>query len=293
MGQLTVPADARPGTPLYHKSFAWNRLSDGGEQWIRCADDPHGLSPLLLDSLLSGGVTRPTVYQTNLAGIGVRVSLRAIGGYGGFPDRPTPSPFSQRVDNPAALPDAVWKLGYFRLTIELIKTGPAATPGELEYHSERFLMAEHTPLAALDLTGRISTAGCSVNDATPALIKLPAAMLATLRRRRQNHRRHPFRRCSWIAIARSAVSLRVDGAEPLAARGHGVLRNDATDDRAQGIGVQLLYHRQPVVLNHEMTLGSASAGRLPLPLTARYYQTRSRITAGQVSAVATYTLHYD
>ena len=84
------------------------------------------------------GVTRPTVYQTNLAGIGVRVSLRAIGGYGGFPDRPTPSPFSQRVDNPAALPDAVWKLGYFRLTIELIKTGPAATPGELEYHSERF-----------------------------------------------------------------------------------------------------------------------------------------------------------
>ncbi len=83
-------------------------------------------------------MTRPTVYQTNLAGIGVRVSLRAIGGYGGFPDRPTPSPFSQRVDNPAALPDAVWKLGYFRLTIELIKTGPAATPGELEYHSERF-----------------------------------------------------------------------------------------------------------------------------------------------------------
>jgi hypothetical protein len=45
------------------------------------------------------------------------------------------------VNNPAILPDAVWKLGYFRLTIELIKTGPAATPGELEYHSERFLMA--------------------------------------------------------------------------------------------------------------------------------------------------------
>ena len=44
VGQLTVPADARPGTPLYHKSFAWNRLSDGGEQWIRCADDPHGFA---------------------------------------------------------------------------------------------------------------------------------------------------------------------------------------------------------------------------------------------------------
>ena len=98
VGQLTVPADARPGTPLYHKSFAWNRLSDGGEQWIRCADDPRGLSPLQLNSLLSGGATRPTVYQTNLVGIGVRVSLRAIGGYGGFPDRPTPSPFSQRVN---------------------------------------------------------------------------------------------------------------------------------------------------------------------------------------------------
>ena len=73
VGQLTVPADARPGTPLYHKSFAWDRLSDGGEQWIRCADDPHGLSPLQLNSLLSGGATRPTVYQTNLAVIGVSV----------------------------------------------------------------------------------------------------------------------------------------------------------------------------------------------------------------------------
>lgn len=92
---------------------------------------------------------------------------------------------------------------------------------------------------------------------------------------------------------RGLISLRVDGAEPLSARGHGVLRNDATDDRAQGIGVQLLYHRQPVALNHEMTLGSASAGRFILQLTARYYQTRPRITAGQVSAVATYTLHYD
>ncbi|MDP1304557.1 fimbrial protein, partial [Klebsiella pneumoniae] len=76
------------------------------------------------------------------------------------------------------------------------------------------------------------------------------------------------------------ISLRVDGAEPLSARGHGVLRNDATDDRAQGIGVQLLYHRQQVVLNHEMTLGRASAGRFSLPLNDRYYQSRSRITAG-------------
>ncbi len=109
-------------------------------------------------------MTRSTVYQTNpRRHWRSRIAARAIGGYGGFPDRPTPSPFSQRVDNPAALPDAVWKLGYFRLTIELIKTGPAATPGELEYHSERFLMAEHTPPAALGLTGRISTAGCSVN----------------------------------------------------------------------------------------------------------------------------------
>lgn len=226
-------------------------------------------------------MTRPTVYQTNLAGIGVRVSLRAIGGYGGFPDRPTPSPFSQRVDNPAALPDAVWKLGYFRLTIELIKTGPAATPGELEYHSERFLMAEHTPLAALDLTGRISTAGCSVNDATPALIKLPAAMLDHFGGVGKTTGDTPF---ALQLDCNSAVTvfLRVDGAEPLTARGHGVLRNDATDDRAQGIGVQLLYHRQSVVLNHEMTLGSASAGRFTLPLTARYYQTRSRITAGGV-----------
>lgn len=159
-------------------------------------------------------MTRPTVYQTNLAGIGVRVSLRAIGGYGGFPDRPTPSPFSQRVDNPAALPDAVWKLGYFRLTIELIKTGPAATPGELEYRSERFLMAEHTPLAALDLTGRISTAGCSVNDATPALIKLLRRCLTTSAASAKPPAT-PLSRCSWIATARSRFPCELTARSPL------------------------------------------------------------------------------
>ncbi len=74
-------------------------------------------------------------------------------------------------------------------------------------------MAEHTPLAALDLTGRISTEGCSVNDATPALIKLPAAMLdhfggvgkppAT-----------PLSRCSWIATARSRFPCELTARSP-------------------------------------------------------------------------------
>ena len=54
VGQLTVPADARPGTPLYHKSFAGTALATAANSGSRCADDPHGLSPLLLDSLLSG-----------------------------------------------------------------------------------------------------------------------------------------------------------------------------------------------------------------------------------------------
>ena len=63
-------------------------------------------------------------------------------------------------------------------------------------------MAEHTPLAALDLTGRISTAGCSVNDATPALIKLPAAMLDHFGGVGKTTGDTPSR-CSWIATARS------------------------------------------------------------------------------------------
>ena len=146
-------------------------------------------------------MTRPTVYQTNLAGIGVRVSLRAIGSYGGFPDRPTPSPFSQRVDNPAALPDAVWKLGYFRLTIELIKTGPRRRRASLSITASAFNGGAY-PAGRVRLNRQDQHRGCSVNDATPALIKLPAAMLDHFGGVGKTTGDTPLR-CSWIATALS------------------------------------------------------------------------------------------
>lgn len=78
-------------------------------------------------------------------------------------------------------------------------------------------MAEHTPLAALDLTGRISTAGCSVNDATPALIKLPAAMLDHFGGVGKTTG-DTFRAAAGLQ-QRGHGFLRVDGAEPLTAGG--------------------------------------------------------------------------
>lgn len=74
-------------------------------------------------------------------------------------------------------------------------------------------MAEHTPLAALDLTGRISTAGCSVNDATPALIKLPAAMLDHFGGVGKTTGDTPFA-LQLDCNSAVTISLRVDGAEP-------------------------------------------------------------------------------
>lgn len=174
---------------------------------------------------------RPTAYQTNLAGIGVCVSLRTIGGHDGFPDQPTPSPFSQRMNNPATLPGAVRKPGYFRLAIELTKTGPMATPDELGYYSKRFLMVEHIPLTVLDLSGRVSTAGYSANDATPAPTKLPVAIFGHFDNVDKIVGDTPFA-LQLNCNSAVAISLYVDGAGPFTVRGHGALCNDTTDDRA-------------------------------------------------------------
>lgn len=63
-------------------------------------------------------------------------------------------------------------------------------------------------------------------------------------------------------------------------------------DVAKGVGIQILYNGTPVTLDNNMVLKTSAGGQENFPFTARYYQTKSTVTAGSANAIATLNLTY-
>jgi len=61
---------------------------------------------------------------------------------------------------------------------------------------------------------------------------------------------------------------------------------------ASGVGVQLLYNNAPLDLNTRITLKTSAGGVESLPLTVRYYQTRTSVMPGTANASATMEITY-
>ncbi|OMP91467.1 fimbrial protein [Raoultella terrigena] len=294
LGNLVVPANALVGSPVYSKTFAWDAVSDVGSQWLSCDNSHPARHQFILRSFMSAIAATPTIYQTSVPGIGIRFSMRAVSGYDGFPDAWTSSPFNETVRwlaGPGLQTEDVFKMDPFRLKIEIVKTTPTVMPGNLEYHNEHFLLADKTALAAMTVRGAISVGGCTLDSATRTMVKLPAANLDRFGHVGKTTGDTPF---ALRLDCNSAVhvTLRVDGNEAPTTREQGVLINDAANNRAKGVGIQLLYQHLPLKLHQEMQMGVATEGLYAIPLSARYYQTRAHVTAGRVTSVATYTLAY-
>lgn len=61
---------------------------------------------------------------------------------------------------------------------------------------------------------------------------------------------------------------------------------------ATGLGVQFIYDGKPLEINSRVVMKQSQGGQEILPITARYYQTKSVVTPGDASAYATLTLTY-
>jgi len=80
-----------------------------------------------------------------------------------------------------------------------------------------------------------------------------------------------------------------------------VLTNTAAaSEKANGVGVQLLWNyqnkNQVIKKGDKLALGTLSSNQTlqyNVPMTARYYQTATNVTAGKVRAMATVTIEYD
>lgn len=70
------------------------------------------------------------------------------------------------------------------------------------------------------------------------------------------------------------------------------LSNQGNSDVAKGVGVQILYNGSPMTRSSNLVLKKSAGGQEMFPLTARYYQTKTSVTPGTASAIATLSVVY-
>ncbi|CAI1072360.1 fimbrial protein [Serratia quinivorans] len=94
--------------------------------------------------------------------------------------------------------------------------------------------------------------------------------------------------------AGTKVTLTLDGSAVSSSANRVLALTNATAaDTAAGVGIQMLYNDAPVTLGSALSIGTpTTAGTYSIPLTARYYQTGSTVTAGTANGTATFTLTY-
>lgn len=86
------------------------------------------------------------------------------------------------------------------------------------------------------------------------------------------------------------VNLQIDGNAQNA--NNGVLNINSGTGSASGIGIQILYNDQPLVLGTSFLTDTTTNETYNINLKSRYYQTSSNITAGSANSSATFTLTY-
>lgn len=70
------------------------------------------------------------------------------------------------------------------------------------------------------------------------------------------------------------------------------LSGQGTAGVASGLGVQLLYNGEPLENNKNIVMKKSEGGQEMLPITARYYQTKTAVMPGDASTSATLILTY-
>ncbi|HBV2141019.1 TPA: fimbrial protein [Klebsiella variicola] len=88
------------------------------------------------------------------------------------------------------------------------------------------------------------------------------------------------------------INLKIDGDIQNAEQG--IVNISEGDNSASGIGIQLLFNNKPIILSNQIDIGKATNNvNYSIPLQARYYQIREKITPGKANAIATFTLTYN
>ncbi|KZQ08878.1 fimbrial protein [Enterobacter hormaechei] len=279
VGTINVQRDAPAGTVVFSGA-----ASATGSYLTGCTN------PLMLGfSLRYNGATLSSygnhVYNTNVSGIGIRFSSN------GYFENPS-NTFSYNAQTSY--------VDWYGGRIELVVTGPvssgALTPGTIGVVTLQGSDGLYRDGLTTQLTsGTINALACTVNT---------AQVLRVLCSRGRGAHRGAERRGGNIPYRKGQLGLTCAAGTNITVSLSGIQNPDSANTSvmaltgqgnagtAKGVGVQLIYNGAPLVMNSRLFLRQSAGGQETLPLTARYYQTLTRVESGSANASATLNLTY-
>lgn len=284
LGTITVPTDTPVGSTVFTQDYLFDSVA--GHQSFSCGGRDWTGNYI---TTMSGSAISPNIYNTGISGLGIRISMYSEADYWAFPVTATPAPFTVPLHVTGA-DNASFGSAYLHVVVDVIKTGESLTAGNLDYVAPEFAYADTLKLADLQVSGVVTVSSCTVDSSTPKIVELDTVSSSKLATTGSTANSKPFD-ITLNCNGSSNVNVTLSGEEDVNTHGLGVLALDSSST-AKGVGIQILYQDNPVMLNQLMSVGTATTGQFKIPFTARYYKTLSTVTAGDVSAVATYTLTY-
>lgn len=274
-GNVSVQRDAPIGSVL---ATATTGTYNGGQAIAGCSESWTYRWELSKWSSLSSLGNK--VYNTNIAGVGLRLTNTASGKL---------LPYDQSMGTGSVIINADG------IKAELIKTGDI-TGGTLDTGMlARASVANQFYFANVTLNGTntITSESCSV---TTNPVNVP------LGDHDKSEFSGPGTGTAWqtfninlSCVQGARINVRIDATADSDAGVPGVIKLDSDPVNASGVGVQVWYRYEdsPVQFGQERYYyTSPSGGNEYVQLQARYYQTTQNVTAGKANATATFTLSY-
>ncbi|HDR2369471.1 TPA: fimbrial protein, partial [Enterobacter asburiae] len=286
-----IPNDAAVGAVLFKQDYLYDTVSY--HQAVRCGDDSH-FSFNFVTEMTGSSSFGNNVFDTNIEGVGLRLSMYSAQSYYAFPTTPTFSPFSIPIVFDSDDYRASFGTGYLHIIVELIKTSNYIGSGTLNYRAGNYFYAQgenNLLLSDLNISASIETeASCKFSDSTPKSIELGDVDANLLENPGSTANIKDFS-VGLNCLTPANVNLFFSGVSDPAASEGGVLKID-NSSTAKGVGIQLLHDGKPIEINGKLPLGQVNTGLSAAHLQARVYRTSETLKAGPFSAVTTISIVY-
>lgn len=291
---LSVPLISKNtpvGSVLFKKDYKYDSIT--GHQGIECGNDGY-FSFNYVTKMTNGSLAEDNIFDTNLGGIGIRVSMYVDQAYYGFPTAGFSAPFNIPINlNATDGYGSNWGSGYLHMVVELIKISDVIEPGNMIYNVSDFsdaIGSNVLSLASLNVTANIQSEACGFDLKTPKTLDLGDVKAGALNEpgKTSNEKQIDI---SLDCDRAANVSLTFSGKQDTDASDNGVIAIDDTS-KASGVGVQILKDDMPIVLNEALSVGEFSKGVTTFPVQARIYRTNNTLKPGGLSAITTISITY-
>ena len=301
VGRVVVRPSDPVGKVLRKATFPIN--STGQASTAKCTSYSDSITAVLTQSYPLSSLGN-SIYSTNIPGIGIRLYREAENAtnFSGY------YPYSRSVT-----PGTSYFLasGYF--VVEIVKTAEQTGSGTLvpglysRYYVSGYM---NRPFLTSTVNGNsitIASSSCEIQGNINKVLHLPTVTKAGFKGVGSTQGEQTFDMnilCNGGINPtgyeeKNLISLTYDFTQD--GTNTQVLANTApTSEKANGVGVQLLWNyqnkNQVIKKGDKLALGTLSSNQTiqyNVPMTARYYQTATNVTAGKVRAMATVTIEYD